>query len=444
MAPTTRRSSSGTVLNAAVGTRIVATTKTMDAAPTARNNHRAAFVRKKTYLSTSNDVLVRTKECCIYCPSFSLSLSHTHTRHISFVSILFVIAHTHPLSFIPIQSDVSNTKKNAELPPGAAARVKKPTAAAAAPPAGGAVRLVDNNKSKHGGKQPRRSARFQPLADAATTTTTIDASSSSSKNNSKNASTKVAAAATVGGDGGDQGNDFALSSKYDIPCNKKKPHDDDRRKSQAAAATKKKDHRKSQAATAAAATTTMKSKVAATVKEPPAAKPAPRGRTMTSSKPAAAQRKKSDAAHNNNNNKKRSRRSTATTSSLRAQAPADESSSSPAAKQEPPTKVRRKSRLQRDVKTPHRHLKPAVQHSHNLNVSSSPFVFDSEAYTADVADHDAVNLDNVLEAPEYVTDIYQRLFHAEVRAATQSRQPAVSFSYLSSYPASLYLHHLFL
>ena len=41
--------------------------------------------------------------------------------------------------------------------------------------------------------------------------------------------------------------------------------------------------------------------------------------------------------------------------------------------------------------------------------------FDSSKYTPGLADHDAENTGDVLEVSNYVTDIYQRLYNAEVR-----------------------------
>jgi hypothetical protein len=41
--------------------------------------------------------------------------------------------------------------------------------------------------------------------------------------------------------------------------------------------------------------------------------------------------------------------------------------------------------------------------------------FDASRYVPGIADHDSPNVDDVLEAPEYVSDIFQRLYFAEVR-----------------------------
>jgi hypothetical protein len=276
--------------------------------------------------------------------------------------------------FFSLQSDVSNNK-NTGLPP-RASRTKKPAGVAKAAAAG----LAGVNKTKkNGGKPPaRRSARGQPRADTVTMTTTTTTIDASNKNDHAASTTLVAAAAAAGDLGKEQ---QALSEDVVVPSKTKN------------------DRTKTLAAVEVVATKQSKEKQVE-VKKPAAKKMAPRGRKKPRAKPAAAQRKKSETAHNNNNkNNKRSR--------------LENSSSREEEEQPRPTKVRRKTRSQIHVTSPLRHQKPAVQYSHNLNV---PSPFDSEAYSADIADHDAVNIGHVLEAPEYATDIYQRLFHTEVRA----------------------------
>ena len=41
--------------------------------------------------------------------------------------------------------------------------------------------------------------------------------------------------------------------------------------------------------------------------------------------------------------------------------------------------------------------------------------FDGSKFTLGIAPHDEANKEEALEAPEYTTDIFQRLYHAEVR-----------------------------
>jgi hypothetical protein len=65
------------------------------------------------------------------------------------------------------------------------------------------------------------------------------------------------------------------------------------------------------------------------------------------------------------------------------------------------TSLRRSSRLTR------------INQETNHNMVCSPF--DSSKYTIGIAVHDIPNQGDVLQVPEYVADIYQRLFRLEVR-----------------------------
>lgn len=56
--------------------------------------------------------------------------------------------------------------------------------------------------------------------------------------------------------------------------------------------------------------------------------------------------------------------------------------------------------------------------SYDMVVSS----FDPTKYTLGLAAYDECNRDDPLEAPEYVTDIFQRLFRAEVRSLRYQRR----------------------
>ena len=78
-----------------------------------------------------------------------------------------------------------------------------------------------------------------------------------------------------------------------------------------------------------------------------------------------------------------------------------------------PTAERRRTRSQ---SLPRKLCRDILPHT-DYGLIREPF--DSSKYTPGLAAHDADNKGDVLEVSNYVTDIYQRLYNAEVRPMTQ-------------------------